>query len=364
MMLGLFLLKVFLPALVALLITSAALPCWMAVCRKWKIYDKAEESRKHHAANIPSIGGIAIFIGFVASFFLFNDTGVSTFVKFFCVACVLLFYTGFFDDLLNISALKKLLMQLAAALLIVVSGLKITTLMGLFGVYEISTIPSFIITTFFIVALTNAYNLIDGIDGLASSMGILVLTIFGSIFFTFELYLFAVLAFSFSGALLGFLIYNVHPARIFMGDSGSLLIGFVISVLTIKLTTLYQTGTASAMLINPTFITAVLFIPCYDMFRVFVIRAVLRKNPLEADRNHLHHMITRQGLGHNGATIILGTFNIVLIAIQQIWISVNPYLFVLIAVLFAMSVLNSRVIGLIAHVRNKALAAKGEHANV
>lgn len=363
-MLGLFFLKVFLPALTALLITSAALPCWMAVCRKWNIFDRAEESRKHHSELIPSIGGIAIFIGFMITFFLFAENTQTTFVKFFCVAVLLLFYTGFFDDLLNISALKKLFMQLTAALLVVLSGTQITTLMGFLGVYEINNIFSILLTTGFIVALTNAYNLIDGIDGLASSMGILVLTIFGSIFFTFDMHLLAVLSFSFSGALLGFLIYNVHPARIFMGDSGSLLIGFIIAVLTVKLTALFQAGTASAMLINPAFIAAVLFIPCYDMFRVFVIRLIIGQNPFEADRNHLHYMITGQGLGHNGATIILGTFNIGLIAIQQIFAGINLYLFILIAVVFAMSVLNSRVVGFIAHVRNKALAALGEQANV
>ncbi|MGB3077296.1 MAG: MraY family glycosyltransferase, partial [Chitinophagales bacterium] len=280
----------FLPFLIAMSITFLLVPMWIAVCNKLQLFD-SPDSRKLHAPSIPTMGGLAIFAGIFMSFLLFGELTYMATLKYILCASILLFFTGFFDDLLDIPASRKLLIQVIASFIVVCDGTRITNFYGILGIHEIPVFMQYPVTLFFIIAITNAYNLIDGIDGLAGGLGLIGSATFGFLFLNFQREDLAILSFCISGSLIGFLFYNFHPAKIFMGDTGSLLIGFLLSSLAINLLSLNEMSTSGSLIISPALLASALFIPAYDIFRVFVIRLLNGDSPLKADRSHLHHMI-------------------------------------------------------------------------
>jgi UDP-GlcNAc:undecaprenyl-phosphate/decaprenyl-phosphate GlcNAc-1-phosphate transferase len=156
--------------------------------------------------------------------------------------------------------------------------------------------------------ITNAFNLIDGIDGLAGGLGFMSLMILG-LFLTFcGDSNAAIIAFSLAGGLLGFLYYNFNPARIFMGDTGSLVLGFVVSVLCVRLIQLNPETASTTVLYNaPVFTLSVVAIPVFDTLRVFAIRMWQGRSPFSPDKNHIHHILTNNGWSHSfSAKLICG----------------------------------------------------------
>src|SRR5688500_1727979 len=212
-------------------ITFLAIPVIITVAERKKLFDVPDE-RKIHQTPIPSLGGLGIYAGFIlASLISIQFNAVAEFQYFFAAAMVM-FFLGLKDDILVISPIKKFIGQVLAAFLIIYKGgVQITSMHGFLGINELPEMFSIILTYFTIIVIINSFNLIDGIDGLAGTLGIISATIFGSYFLAAGMVPYAVFGFSLAGSLTAFLIFNYHPARIFMGDTGSMLIGLVNAVL-------------------------------------------------------------------------------------------------------------------------------------
>ena len=221
--------------IIAYLITFFLLPFIIRIAHTNKLFDKPDE-RKTHNYPISSLGGIAIFAGLMLSMLLVYD--FKTFgadFQFYLAALFIIFILGVIDDIFILKAWKKVLGQVATILLLIFKAhLLITNLQGFFGIYQLTELQSVCFTFFSLMLLINAFNLVDGVDGLAASLGMVACVLFGLFFVLNGQIPYGILAFSICGSLLAFLIYNFPPAKIFMGDSGSTLVGLVTAVLAIR----------------------------------------------------------------------------------------------------------------------------------
>lgn len=277
--------------------------------------------RKIHTVKTPAMGGLPIFIGFSISILIWAPFDVLREVKYVLSALSIMFIIGFRDDLINLRAYQKLVGQIAAAMIIVaVCDIRFTSLYNLFGLTEIPLVISYSLSLFTIIVITNAYNLIDGIDGLSGSVGIISTLFFGLFFFLNGQLGFALISLSLCGALLAFLNYNWAPSKIFMGDTGSLFIGFFLSIVTIKFIDFNFLTLNKQFAFGGSIGTAVaiLILPLADTFRVFVKRVLKGKSPMHPDRTHVHHILLRLGCNHAQATGILVTVNIIFVLLALV----------------------------------------------
>ena len=208
----------------AFVVTLITIPPIISLIRKYKLYDKPN-ARKEHITPIPTMGGIAIIAGMACSLFLWFPFSTEPALISFFFSVILLFGLGIMDDLKDLSAKYKFIIQIALALLIAISGIRINSFGGLFGIDEIPVQLQFTITVLAIVGITNAFNLIDGIDGLAGGLGFMSLVTLGIFLIMNRDGNTALIAFALAGGILAFLYFNFNPAKIFMGDTGSLAIG-------------------------------------------------------------------------------------------------------------------------------------------
>lgn len=297
------------------LIAIFAIPSIITVAKLKGLYDKPEE-RKIHTNKIPRLGGMAIFASFALAVLLFGDFSSIEGAKFIAAALILLFFSGLKDDIIILSPMKKLYVQLLAAGLVTsFTGIKITDFHGVFGLSEIPLIASIGLTMFMIIVITNSINLIDGVDGLAGSLSLIISLTYGYLFYQQGEFDWMLISLSLSGALLGFLFFNFSPAKIFMGDAGSLTVGFIISVFTIHFieSNSPNLGSYSRLKSAPGIALALLIVPLYDTLRVFILRALKRTSPFKADKNHLHHWLIKNGQSHGQVTLILSTVNLLFI---------------------------------------------------
>lgn len=341
-----------LPFAAALLIAVFTTGLWIKASITWHLFDKPD-SRKHHLDATPNMGGIGIFSALVITFLLFCGFHDFTQVHAVLAAACIMFFTGFFDDLLNLPPFKKFIMQVVAAFIVCYNGVVITNLHGFLGIYQLPEAYAVTFTMLVIVFFVNAFNFIDGIDGLAGSLGAVSSFIFGVMAFRSGQGDLALLSFCLTGSLLGFLYLNKHPARIFMGDTGSLTVGFLLiiqGIMIININPVVHELNESATM---TFVYSVLFIPAYDLIRVVVIRIVSGDSPMKADRNHLHHMIGRQHFGHNGICFILLVFNLSLILFQENFRFIHINYFIIISILMTMLTLNTYFVKRVAYLRDK-----------
>jgi UDP-N-acetylmuramyl pentapeptide phosphotransferase/UDP-N-acetylglucosamine-1-phosphate transferase len=191
----------------------------------------------------------------------------------------------------------------------------LTSLYGIFGIYDIPFIPSILLSMFTIMVIINAFNLIDGINGLSGSLGTLISLTMGTWFFLIDRTDLAIIAFSLAGATIAFLRYNFTPARIFMGDTGSMLIGIISAILVIEFIEVHSQiqGSPYAFKAVPAVAIGILILPLFDTLRVFVDRLVRGKSPFHPDRSHIHHLLLDSGLTHTQATMILVIVNLAFI---------------------------------------------------
>lgn len=281
----------------AFVITLITIPPIILLIRKYKLYD-VPDHRKEHAMPVPTMGGIAIMAGMMAALLFWFPFSNELALIYFFFSIAVLFVLGIMDDLRDLSARYKFIIEIGLATLIALSGIRITSFEGLFGITDLSTSAQYTVTIVAIVGITNAFNLIDGIDGLAGGLGFMSLMILGLFLTILQDANTALVAFALAGALLAFLYYNFNPARIFMGDTGSLVLGFVIAVLCIRLLEVNFASVNPLLNHAPVFITGIVMIPVFDTVRVFSIRIWNGKSPFVADRIHIHHILTNAGFSH------------------------------------------------------------------
>lgn len=302
----------------SLLVVSFSIPSIIYVAFRKRLFDAPNEDRKIHKKIIPNLGGVAIFTGFLFSTSLFIKSSLLPEAGIVLASGIILFVVGLKDDLVGMSPLKKLMAQVLAALIIaVLADIRLKSLFGVLGIFEIAYPVSIALTVFIVVAIVNAFNLVDGIDGLAGGIGLVVSITYALLFFLMGDLGWSFMATALGGALVGFLIYNVSPAKIFMGDTGSLLVGLIAAVLSIQFIELSSIHTVKAVNLgihaSPALVLAILVIPIFDTTRVFTLRILKRQSPFTADRNHLHHRLIDLKLSHTSSALILLGVNVALI---------------------------------------------------
>ncbi len=289
------------------------IPRILVISYKKRLYD-VPDARKVHTMPVPRLGGLSFFPVILMSMFLVigfrlyfwdMDTSSLSFnmlyeYLFLFVGMTLLYLVGVCDDLVGVGYRYKFAVQIAAAFLLVLSGNWFDSFGGLFGIYSVPVWMGMPFTVFIVVYITNAINLIDGIDGLASGLCCIALSVLSVIFFLRGQYVYALLAICTLGILMPFWCYNVfgnanRGHKLFMGDAGSLTLGYVISFLIIHMSV---TNEVSPTLSNPYMVIAfsTVLVPLLDVIRVVLHRLREHKNPFLPDKNHFHHKLLRTGM--------------------------------------------------------------------
>ncbi|TKC08417.1 undecaprenyl/decaprenyl-phosphate alpha-N-acetylglucosaminyl 1-phosphate transferase [Pedobacter polaris] len=241
--------------------------------------------------------------------------------NFLITSCIILFALGLKDDLYGINASTKFLMQLVVAAILVVAGnFRLTSFYGVFYLWEVNMLWGSLFSIVVIIFVNNAFNLIDGVDGLAGTLGALATLCFGVFFAIADAYAYAFIAFAMFGSVIGFLIFNYYPAKIFMGDTGALIIGLVAVILAIKFIELNKIGSKPDpnFYSAPAISVAVLIVPIFDSLRIFFIRIIQRRSPFKGDRNHVHHRLQRLGFTANQIVFSLSFFNVLMISLALV----------------------------------------------
>ena len=285
-------------------LTLLFFPPVLSIIKRYRMFDKPD-ARKTHKEPIPTFGGIAIFAGMVASLLVWYTFNNHPSVPAFFISIAVLFGIGFMDDLKDLAARYKFIVEVAIATLLAISGIRITSLGGMFGVYEIHIVAQYTITVITIVGITNAFNLIDGIDGLAGGLGFMSLITLGIFLTLGKDFNYAMIAFALAGSMLAFLYYNFNPARIFMGDTGSLVSGFVIAVLCVELIKIHHLRNIASIPNIQIFTLGIVLIPVFDALKVFSKRIWKGLSPFTPDRSHIHHLITKEGFSHGFAARLI-----------------------------------------------------------
>lgn len=307
--------NVLIATVLSFVVTYFAIPVLIRVAELKHLYDEPDE-RKSHKSRIPTLGGIGFFSGFIMAAAICVPPVANSPFQYMVAAFFVVFMVGLKDDIIGLSPLKKLIGQLMASFAVIYLGnLQIGSMYGFLGITTLPPHFSLLLTYFTCLVIINAFNLIDGVDGLAGSIGMLVSCVLGAYFLYAGEPVYAVLGFALAGGLAAFLIYNISPARIFMGDTGSLLVGLVNAIMIIKFIEVAG-NPAARMPVNavPAVAFAILIVPLFDTLRVFAIRIAKGRSPFSADRNHIHHYLLELQLNHKQTVLVAVTFNVIYIA--------------------------------------------------
>ncbi|HLL97167.1 MAG TPA: MraY family glycosyltransferase [Spirosoma sp.] len=296
--------------LVACFVAVVAIPVIIKISELKSLMEKPGE-RRSHSTPTPTFGGIAIYAGILIAYFLWPSIDQTEIYRtnLSVAGMTILFFIGIKDDLVGIDPNKKILFQVLAAMILIFFGeLRVDYLYGILGFHHIPDIVGILLTCFIFIALTNAINLIDGIDGLAGGIATIASATFGGWFLLTNHFTMACLAFTLAGALVGFLRFNFSKtSKIFMGNTGSLIIGFMLAFFAVRFVNLnvsfrYE---PTAFFNAPIIAIVILIIPIFDTLRVFLVRILAGRSPFSADRNHMHHILLDNGLTHLQATVVL-----------------------------------------------------------
>ena len=329
---------IFLAVSTAFLIGFLITPIIILILKKMELMDRPG-GRKIHSGFIPSMGGIAFVAATFVAVLSWLDGQFITEIRFLLAAFGLMFFVGLRDDMVNMSAFQKLAGQFIAAYLVVVmADIRFTGLYGFMGIYDLPIWISYFLSFFTILVLTNSFNLIDGIDGLAGSISLVTFLFLGWWFYDVGLTSYATFSFILVGAVLSFLVYNWHPAKIFMGDTGSLSLGFALAVLTVLF--IDKNGTMASFegwKFNAPIASgvALLIIPIYDTSRIFIKRTLNGKSPMEPDKSHVHHFLLRMGLRHDQVTLTLIFVKCCFIGLIFLTSNLNDYILLPLVILTA-----------------------------
>ena len=318
--------RIFLAFIAAELLSAYSIPIIVQIA-KAKSLTSSPNHRTSHANAIPTIGGLAIFstllvvslsIINISGFSFLNESTVMPALPSIIAGVTILFFIGMKDDLLGLSWKKKLTGEIIAMLIICVIGdQRISNLQGIFGINEISYILSILLTVFVGIALINAFNLIDGIDGLAAAVTIIASFTFGVNFYLAGEKEYAILCAIIIGTLIPFFYYNVWGTKnkLFMGDTGSLILGFLMTALVIRFNKVFFTPDMQYMQSAAAISIGIMIIPIFDTLRVFTLRIKSGQSPFSADRRHIHHLLLDLGCSHLKSTLIISAVNIFFIII-------------------------------------------------
>lgn len=315
-------LRLLLSMLAALIIGwNVRIPVFRMAIRK-NFVDKPNK-RSSHKGSVPNIGGIVIFLAFFVSFLLFANFPADPELQYVLLGAAIIFLVGVYDDLLAISARKKLKGEiLGVVFLIIGSGFYLTNLHGFLGLYEISPLLGVPITFIGMIGLINAINLIDGIDGLSSGLAFMDCLFFGIWFYCCHEIEYAILCGVLGAALIPFFIINLFGKRskMFMGDSGALMVGFLLGVMAIKYCDVDSVlGGICMVEAAPAVVFSVLAIPVLDTLRLFASRMMRGKSPFAPDKRHLHHkLLTIYNGVHKKSTYTILLFNFLFILLGVI----------------------------------------------
>ena len=312
----------FIGLIVAALLGKLMIPGVLMVAFDKNLFDLPDE-RKVHERPIPRLGGVSffpviVFCMFTACLFLlrcpyfegFFSSNIVPEMLALVAGLTLLYVVGIGDDLVGVRYSRKFLVQIVSALLIPAAGLYINNFYGLFGIEEIPSYIGVPFTVLLVVFVTNAINLIDGIDGLASGLSMVALVMFSFTFAIEGLWMYSLLAFICVGVLIPFFCYNVFGDaekhhKIFMGDTGSLTLGFILSLMAIKYS--MYSGMTDQSVDGAPLMTAfsMLMVPCFDVLRVVWGRLRRKAHPFKPDRTHLHHKFLLMGIKPRASMMLI-----------------------------------------------------------
>ena len=325
----------------------------MTIAREKHLMDEPD-SRSVHSVNVPTLGGIGIFISLILVISLAGSILNSRNLLIMAGAITLLFFLGLKDDLLVLSPRKKFLGQLLASfLLVTITDIRIIGFSNMFSVEVLPYWVSIAFTVFVFVLIINALNLIDGVDGLAGSIALMASLVFGVLFYQANYIGSATLAVALAGTLVAFLRLNFSKTnKIFMGDTGSLVVGFMLAVFAVSYISYSQVKTPlGATDSSPILTVAILFYPLMDTLRIFFIRIFIHKtSPFIADKNHIHHRILSLGYSHIQTTAIIIIFNILVIGFAYSIRSLEIHLQLLLLIGFGMGLY---LLPFLKHARNR-----------
>lgn len=305
---------------ISFVVVFFAVPKIITVANAKKLFDVPTKRSANQQKIIPNLGGIAIFSGIYISTIISMEGRDGEKIIGLLLVTVIMFLMGLQDDIIGLSAIKKLIGQICVALyLIIICNIRLTNLHGIFGITEISYGFSFFISLITIIGLINAFNLIDGIDGLAAGIGTLISAAYGFLFLYFGQMEYAIVSFSITGALVSFFFFNVFGTdnKIFMGDTGSLTLGVLFAILTIWFNEIIPTkGINHLDWTSPAISLAIMIVPVVDTLRVIYIRILLGKSPFSPDMNHIHHQLIKINSNHLRASIIMVLANLLIICLS------------------------------------------------
>ncbi len=288
---------------VALAVTSV----FIRLARRANFYSRPNE-RSVHRQPVPAVGGLGFVAGAFLGLMAWGRASAGGLVQI-IVSLIFIVLLGWWDDWQRLSPGQKLAGQLlVATALIGWAGVRIRHLEGILGIGALAEVPAVLLSVISIVAIVNAFNLIDGIDGLAGLLGLWACSIFGYWLYNIGEVDLALLATAVCGGLCAFLYFNLAPARVFMGDAGSMFIGALVAVLALswvegnRQLSAGHPGHAGA---GPALAIAVLFVPLFDALRVFALRLMEGHSPFRADRRHVHHLLLARGLSHRQVCTLL-----------------------------------------------------------
>ena len=337
-----FYVKLGLGILCSFLLTFYTIPTVVKISRRKNLMDEPG-ARSSHLRKIPNLGGISMFysLAVCASIFAFE---LFEMYKFLFASLVILLYIGVMDDIVVMRAYKKLFAQIVVTSLMVIgSDVRIRSFFGLFGIYELNYFFSVAMSIFTFIVLINAFNLIDGIDGLAGGYSILCSAMFGISYYRLGEYNYPLVVLSgvIIGSVIGFLYFNLSNYRnnkIFMGDTGSMILGFLLAFTAIcfidifidkKLPEIPRYYLQSA----PAIAMAILILPIIDTLNVFMIRICNGKSPLVADKNHIHHSLLKLGLTHRRSTAYILMYYLFIVSVAYFYRHINVNVLLLIIVI-------------------------------
>ena len=302
--------------LLAIIVSYSTFPTILHVAEAKHLMDEPDE-RSTHSSNVPTLGGIGIYVSMMVVITIIGAMLDTKMLLLILGGMTLLFFLGLKDDLLILSPRKKFLGQLVVALLLIVfTDTRIIGLSGIFGVNILPYWVSVLFTLFVYLVIINGYNLIDGVDGLAGSLGLFSCVCFAIIFMVMEDISIATLAVGLIGALIPFLRLNFSKrSKIFMGDTGSLIVGFLIAFFVVRFIGQTQISQAPEFVnSSPILALAIVFFPLLDTLRIFIVRLlVYKKSPFIADKNHLHHRFLQLGFSHGKTTVSIVLVNLVIV---------------------------------------------------